>query len=79
MLVKFLINIQTVMGPTPPGTGVIIDAFLLTKSKLTSPTILLFSARLIPTSMTMAPYLTSVTKFLDPAALITMSAFKICS
>ena len=46
-----------VIGPTPPGTGVIKLAFLLTPSKSTSPTILYplgfdrSSTRVIPTSI----------------------------
>ena len=32
------INIAIVIGPTPPGTGVIADALALTSSKATSPT-----------------------------------------
>lgn len=31
-------NIATVIGPTPPGTGVIADAFAEADSKWTSPT-----------------------------------------
>lgn len=31
-------SIATVMGPTPPGTGVILEAILETFSKSTSPT-----------------------------------------
>ena len=34
----FDINIAIVIGPTPPGTGVIAAAFLATSSKATSPT-----------------------------------------
>ena len=33
-----LSNIATVMGPTPPGTGVIHDARVLAASNSTSPT-----------------------------------------
>ena len=51
-------SIVIVIGPTPPGTGVIADAFSLTDAKSTSP-VSLPSARLfIPTSMTTAPSLT---------------------
>ncbi len=46
-----------VMGPTPPGTGVIQPARSLAPSKSTSPTSLPSSVRLMPTSMTMAPCL----------------------
>jgi hypothetical protein len=31
-------SIVTVIGPTPPGTGVITDATFMTSSKHTSPT-----------------------------------------
>ena len=34
----FLSSMAMVMGPTPPGTGVIADAFWDTESKSTSPT-----------------------------------------
>lgn len=34
----FFINIATVIGPTPPGTGVMYEATLLASSKATSPT-----------------------------------------
>jgi len=34
----FCISIQTVIGPTPPGTGVIREATFETSSKWTSPT-----------------------------------------
>ena len=34
----FCINMATVMGPTPPGTGVIAEATNLASSKSTSPT-----------------------------------------
>lgn len=34
----FCINMATVIGPTPPGTGVIADATNLASSKSTSPT-----------------------------------------
>jgi hypothetical protein len=34
----FTISMATVIGPTPPGTGVMADATLLTEAKSTSPT-----------------------------------------
>lgn len=37
-LTVLAISMATVTGPTPPGTGVIADAFSLTVSKSTSPT-----------------------------------------
>ena len=46
-----------VIGPTPPGTGVNALAFFETSSKSTSPTIPL-SVLLIPTSITIASFLT---------------------
>lgn len=71
---------HTVIGPTPPGTGVIMDALFLTFSKSTSPTILPFLTPYdIPTSITTAPSLMSVTNFGCPAALITISAAIMCS
>ena len=51
-----------VIGPTPPGTGVIAPAIALTEAKSTSPTTRVrpsgSAAALIPTSMTVAPGLT---------------------
>ncbi len=51
-------SMARVMGPTPPGTGVMYDALSTTASKSTSPTIFPFSSRLMPTSMTTAPCFT---------------------
>ena len=64
-----------VMGPTPPGTGVMAFAFLLTSSKSTSPQRPL-SVRLMPTSMTTAPSFTisAVMNFGLPMAAKTKSA-----
>eukprot|EP00754_Rhynchopus_humris_P037987 Rhum_TRINITY_DN20689_c0_g1::Rhum_TRINITY_DN20689_c0_g1_i1::g.171860::m.171860 len=45
----------TVMGPTPPGTGVMKPAFFFATSKSTSPTSLPLSRRLMPMSITIAP------------------------
>ena len=63
------------MGPTPPGTGVIAFATLDTSSKSTSPTSPL-SVLLIPTSITIAPFLTQspLTSFGLPAAATIISA-----
>src|SRR5690606_12082113 len=51
-----------VMGPTPPGTGVMAAAFSATSQKATSPTSLVLpspaSRRLMPTSITTAPSFT---------------------
>ena len=70
-----------VIGPTPPGTGVIAPATSLAEAKSTSPTnrVLPGSApatRLIPTSITVAPGLSQapVTISARPTAAITMSA-----
>ena len=53
-----------VIGPTPPGTGVIWPATSAQRAKSTSPQSLPSGRRLIPTSMTTAPGLTmsAVTK-----------------
>ena len=50
-------SIAIVIGPTPPGTGVIAPASSAAGSKSTSPT-RPSSVRLMPTSMTVAPGLT---------------------
>jgi hypothetical protein len=46
---------RIVIGPTPPGTGVIQPATAFAASKSTSPQSLPSARRLTPTSMTMAP------------------------
>ena len=53
----FLSKQAIVIGPTPPGTGVKAFATFETSSKATSPTIPL-SVLLIPTSITIASFLT---------------------
>ena len=55
-VVVLLSSIAIVIGPTPPGTGVIAEATSFTASKSTSPT-RPFSVRLMPTSMTDGPRL----------------------
>src|SRR4051812_33338361 len=45
----------TVIGPTPPGTGVMVPATAAAVWKATSPTRRPSNNRLIPTSMTVAP------------------------
>ena len=50
-------SIATVMGPTPPGTGVIHAARSRALAKSTSPTSLPLASRLMPTSITIAPSL----------------------
>src|SRR5574341_1731520 len=73
----FLKSIATVMGPTPPGTGVINDVFSFTLSKSTSPTSLPFTL-FVATSITTAPSLTilaSTTNLsLMPTAVTSISA-----
>ncbi len=44
-----------VIGPTPPGTGVIAPAVSRASAKATSPVSLPSGRRLMPTSMTVAP------------------------
>ena len=84
----FLSRQLMVIGPTPPGTGVIKLAFSLTCEKSTSPTIRYFpvsfswvSILLIPTSMPQAPgfiqfYFTISAR---PTAAINKSAFDVIS
>ncbi len=66
-----------VMGPTPPGTGVIALATLATSLKSTSPTIP-ESVLLIPTSITIAPFFTQspLTNLGIPTAAIIISALR---
>ena len=66
-----------VIGPTPPGTGVIALATLETSLKSTSPTIPK-SVLLIPTSITMAPFFTQspLTNLGIPTAAIIISALR---
>src|SRR5438552_1920880 len=72
----FISSIAIVIGPTPPGTGVISDATWFTPSKSTSPTrrVPFFAEesgiRFIPTSTTIAPGFTisAVMSFALPAA-----------
>src|SRR6185437_1644886 len=83
----FLSSIAIVIGPTPPGTGVMRDARSRALSKSTSPTSLkpLFAVesatRLIPTSITTAPSFTMspVTMPGFPAATMRMSARSVCA
>ena len=50
-------NVATVIGPTPPGTGVISPARFFAVSKSTSPDRRPFARRLMPMSITVAPRL----------------------
>src|SRR3989344_3334234 len=72
---QFRMRLATVMGPTPPGTGVIAEAFFTTSSKSTSPT---RPSRVwfMPTSTTTTPSFTAspVIIFGFPIAAIRISA-----
>src|SRR3989339_312074 len=75
-----------VIGPTPPGTGVIYEHLGATSSKRTSPASLkpVFvsaSTLVIPTSITTAPSFTisPLRKPGTPSAAIIISAFSVCS
>ena len=54
----FDISMAIVIGPTPPGTGVIQPATSAAAAKSTSPASLPSGKRLMPTSITQAPGLT---------------------
>src|SRR5256885_1932287 len=75
----FSSNIAIVMGPTPPGTGVIHDAVPSQLWKSTSPVSLPSASRLMPTSMTTAPGFTmlAVTRLGLPAATTRTSAWPV--
>src|SRR5262249_18135128 len=75
---QFSSSMAIVIGPTPPGTGVIQPATLLTASKSTSPASLPSDSRLMPTSMTQAPGLTisAPMSFGRPTAAIRRSALR---
>ena len=77
----FSMRQQMVIGPTPPGTGVITEALGSTEAKSTSPQSFPFSSRSIPTSITAAPSLTMspVTNFARPMATTRMSACLVIS
>uniref|UniRef100_A0A1B0GPZ9 Tetrahydrofolate dehydrogenase/cyclohydrolase NAD(P)-binding domain-containing protein n=1 Tax=Phlebotomus papatasi TaxID=29031 RepID=A0A1B0GPZ9_PHLPP len=77
----FFMSMATVMGPTPPGTGVMCPATFRTSSKSTSPTRRVFPVMsslilVIPTSMTHAPGFTISARMSPgtPVALTMMSA-----
>ena len=69
-----------VIGPTPPGTGVIQPARCAASSYCTSPTSLPSGSRLMPTSITTAPGLTHApgTNCGLPIAATRMSASPTC-
>jgi hypothetical protein len=70
-------SIAIVIGPTPPGTGVIQDARSAQDAKSTSPTSFPSGRRLMPTSITIAPGLIHApgTKPALPTPATTMSAW----
>ena len=72
------ISVATVIGPTPPGTGVIQLARLAAASKPTSPTRRPSSRRLMPTSITTAPGFTHSPGTIPgrPTATTRMSAWR---
>lgn len=75
-LTVFFISIAIVIGPTPPGTGVIAPATFSALSNSTSPHNFPSSMRLIPTSITTAPSLiiSPLIKFGIPTAATSISA-----
>ena len=75
-LYVFSMRQQMVIGPTPPGTGVMTDPLGSTDSKSTSPQRFPFSSLSMPTSITAAPTLTMspVTNLGRPIATTRMSA-----
>jgi len=75
------ISMVTVIGPTPPGTGVIAEATSATAAKSTSPHSLPAVSRFIPTSITTAPGFTipAVSMLRRPTAATTTSARRVCS
>src|SRR5687768_11325909 len=83
----FFMSIAMVIGPTPPGTGVMSDATCRADAKCTSPTrwypfatVTLFT-RLMPTSMTTAPGLSMSPVIISgrPIAAMRMSARRVCA
>ena len=78
----FSIRQQIVIGPTPPGTGVMTEALDSTAAKSTSPHSLPVSgSRLTPTSITTAPSdtMSAVTNFGRPMATTRISAPRVTS
>ena len=76
----FSIRQHIVIGPTPPGTGVITDAFCSAAAKSTSPHNLPVSgSRFTPTSITTAPseIMSAVTKRGRPIATTRISASRV--
>src|SRR5207244_1295660 len=75
---QFSRSMAIVIGPTPPGTGVMAPATSAAEAKSTSPASEPSRSRLTPTSMTQAPGLTirPVTSFARPTAATSMSALR---
>ena len=76
----FSIRQQIVIGPTPPGTGVMTDAFGSMAAKSTSPQSLPVSgSRFTPTSITTAPSetMSEVTNLGRPIATTRISALRV--
>src|SRR5919198_3738081 len=78
---QFSSSMAMVIGPTPPGTGVIQPATSLAAAKSTSPQSEPSGRRFTPTSITQAPGLTiaPVTSFARPTAATRMSALRAMS
>ena len=85
-LTVFLISIATVIGPTPPGTGVMKEDRRETSSKINisyeagADFSVASGIRLMPTSITIAPSLTILlsTKCGFPIAAMRISACSVC-
>ena len=81
----FFMSMATVIGPTPPGTGVMCEALGDTPAKWTSPLseypdfFEASATRLTPTSITTAPGFTmsAVTNSARPMAAIRTSAWRV--
>ncbi len=75
----FCSRVVIVIGPTPPGTGVIAPAFLDTVAKLQSPHSLPFNLFIL-TSIIVAPrfIILGFKKFGVPVAVIIISAAFVC-
>jgi len=76
----FSISMARVIGPTPPGTGLIQPARREAASKSISPVMVPSSRRLMPTSTTMAPGAIQSGSMIPglPTALISSSAARTC-
>lgn len=76
----FFMSIAIVIGPTPPGTGVIADATGSAVSNSTSPTSFFGAILFMPTSITTAPgfIMSPFMKFGMPTAATSISARLVC-